>query len=103
MFHEEKTGDRRSVYVRVGTDTVVELALPTSEGSRLAEDMARHGELPHSMTFKVRDLDAAARHVDAVGIDVIERTDDTILLDPKALANALVAFTTRVLPNDPRV
>jgi catechol 2,3-dioxygenase-like lactoylglutathione lyase family enzyme len=102
VFYEETTADRRSAFVKVGTDTVVELARPTSEGSRLAADMARHGELPHSMTFKVRDLDAAARHVDSVGIGIIERTDDTILLDPRALANALVGFTTRVLPNDPR-
>jgi extradiol dioxygenase family protein len=101
-FHEETGDDRRSAFVMVGTETVVELAQPTTAGSRLRHDLAEHGEMPHAITFKVRDLDAAERHVETTGIRVADRAGDTVTLDPDDLFNAVVAFTTRRLPNDPR-
>jgi len=101
-FHEETGPDRRSVFVLVGTETVVELAQPTAGDSRLALDLAEHGEIPHAITFKVSDLDAVKAHAGDVGIGGAERSDDTLVLDPDDMFNAVVAFTTRVLPNDPR-
>jgi catechol 2,3-dioxygenase-like lactoylglutathione lyase family enzyme len=100
-FFEETTDDRTSAYALVGDDTVVEIAQPTTEGSRLARDLAAHGELPHAMTFRVRDLDAARRHVEGIGVRV-EHAGDTITLDPDDMHHAVVAFTTRQLPGDPR-
>ncbi len=102
-FHAETTPDRRSAFVKVGTETVVELAQPTAEGTALAKDLAEHGELPHALTFKVADLEAVTQHLDSVGIGVSERSDDTIVADPADLSNAVVAFTTRQLPGDPRL
>ena len=61
--HEEQSADAESVFVFVGSETVVELARPTTSGSPLAIDLAENGELPHALTFKVRDLEAAERHV----------------------------------------
>jgi extradiol dioxygenase family protein len=100
-FFEETTADRTSVYALVGDDTVVEIAQPTGTDSALARDLAAHGELPHAMTFKVRDLDATIAHVSNVGIG-FTREGDTITLDTGDMHNAVVAFTTRQLPNDPR-
>ena len=101
-FHTETTGDRRSAYVMVGTETVVELAEPLPGDSRLGRDLAAHGALPHAVTFKVADLDAAGRHVAQCGVRVAERTGDTLTLEPADMCNAVVAFTTRLLPGDPR-
>ena len=60
--HGVPRGERRGrdrVYVLVGTDTVVELARPLASGTRLADDLATNGPLPHQATFQVQDLDAA--------------------------------------------
>jgi extradiol dioxygenase family protein len=100
-FFEETTADRHSVFALVGDDTVVEIAQPTDPDSPLARDLAEHGELPYAMTFKVRDLDAAARHIESTGIR-FSREGDTITLDSTDMHNAVVAFTTRQLPGDPR-
>jgi hypothetical protein len=54
------------------------------------------------MTFKVKDLEAAERFVEKTGIRVADRGGETILLDPDDMTGALVAFTSRTLPNDRR-
>jgi catechol 2,3-dioxygenase-like lactoylglutathione lyase family enzyme len=101
-FYEEVGPDRRSAFAMVGTETVVELAQPTSPDSRLGRDLAEHGELPHAITFQVSDLDAVERHLAATGFGIAERSDDSIVVEPADLYNAVVAFTTRSLPDDPR-
>ena len=54
------------------------------------------------MTFKVADLDAVANHLAAAGFGTAERSDDSIVVEPADLFNAVVRFTTRSLPDDPR-
>lgn len=108
VFHRESGPDRESVFVVMGEDVpgreiVIELAKATDPGSRLAADFAAHGEMPHAMTFLVRDLVAAEKHVADCGFSLLdERTDETITVDPADLHNGVVSFTTRRLPNDPR-
>ena len=102
VFHEEETGDRRSAYALVGSETVVELAQPATSDTPLGRDLAEHGELPHAMTFKVGDLDAVERHAGQVGVRVADRAGETVTLEPDDMFGALVAFTTRRLPGDPR-
>jgi catechol 2,3-dioxygenase-like lactoylglutathione lyase family enzyme len=101
-FHEEAGPDRRSAFVLVGTETVVELAQPTSADSRLGRDLAEHGELPHAIVFKVADLDAVESHLATAGFGTAARSDDSIVVEPVDLFNAVVEFTTRSLPDDPR-
>lgn len=101
-FHEEATPTARSAYVMVGEDTVVELAQPTGADSDLARDLAANGELPHSVTWRVLDLDAAERHVEKTGVRVRDRGRETLTLDPRDTIGAVLAFTTRRLPGDPR-
>ena len=101
-FHEESTDDRDSVFVMVGPDIVHELATPKSADSHMGQDLAAHGNMPYSITFQVPALDPVEAHAAGVGVGVFERTDDTVVLDPAQLSNAIIAFTTRRLPNDPR-
>jgi len=103
ILSEETSVDSRHVFVLVGPDTILDLAEPGAGGTRLAIDLAEHGELPHSATFRVRDLAATEKHVTGLGISVAERGADTITLDPADCFGALWAFTERDVPGDPRV
>ena len=47
VFHEESDDVSERAYVLVGTDSVVELARPRASGTRLADDLAANGPLPH--------------------------------------------------------
>jgi catechol 2,3-dioxygenase-like lactoylglutathione lyase family enzyme len=102
VFHSSSAADRDSVFVMVGTDTVVELAKPKSEDSALGQDLVQHGELPHAATFAVSDLDAATRHIEGLGLRVNHVGDETIVLDPAQAFGAVIGFTSASLPNDPR-
>ncbi|MEX1006368.1 MAG: VOC family protein [Acidimicrobiia bacterium] len=102
VIHEASSADAESVFVFVGTETVVELAKPTRSGSLLARDLEQNGELPHAVTFTVRDLDAAERHVEKVGVGIADRSGDAFTLDPADCFNAVYSFTDRVIPGDTR-
>lgn len=82
-----------SVFVRVGEDTVIELARPDDERSRAGRDLARNGEIMHSVTFKVRDLAAARKHLDTCGVRVAERQSDDLVLDPDDCFGAVLRLT----------
>jgi catechol 2,3-dioxygenase-like lactoylglutathione lyase family enzyme len=98
LFHRE--ADR--ALVLVGLDTVLELATSSDPSTPLGRDLAENGELPHQVTFRVRDLDAAVAHATSVGAGVESRTDDTAVLDPATTHGMRIAFTTADLPGDPR-
>ena len=102
IFLEEASATARSAYVLVGLDTVIELAQPLSEGSRLAADLAANGEIPHSATLRVRDLAAAESHIEKVGIRVAERGPDSLTLEPADCFGAVWCFSERDIPGDPR-
>lgn len=90
------TGARES-YVLLG-DTVVAFALPTRPDTLAALDLARHGQVCHSVTFRVRDLAAVRRHLGAQGVGVAAADDDTLLADPADTFGAVLGFTTRPEP-----
>jgi extradiol dioxygenase family protein len=102
VLHEEQSADAESVFAFVGSETVVELARPTTSDSRLAIDLAENGELTHALTFKVRDLEAAERHVEKVGTGIVDRSGDSFTLDPADSFGAIYSFTDRTIPGDPR-
>src|SRR5438874_1106383 len=72
------------------------------ETSRLAADLATNGELPHAASFRVRDLAAAERHVERMGVGVVDRAGDTLTLDPADCFGAVWSFVEQDIPNDPR-
>ncbi|HEX5267396.1 MAG TPA: VOC family protein [Acidimicrobiales bacterium] len=102
VFHEETTETARSAFVLVGPDTVVELAEPRAPDAPLGLDLAANGELPHSVTWRVRDLDAVARHLERIGVGAGERAGETVTIDPADAFGAVLAFTTSRIPGDPR-
>ncbi|HET6966008.1 MAG TPA: VOC family protein [Acidimicrobiales bacterium] len=102
VFHEAEEAGARRAFALVGTDTVIELAEPVSEGSLMARDLAANGEINHSATFRVRDLDRAEEHVARLGIGVLDRGGHSLTLDPDDCFGAVWCFTDRDLPGDPR-
>ena len=102
LFHRGTTETAEHAFVMVGTNTVIELARPITQGSPLERDLADNGEIPHAMTFLVRDLDSAERHVEKLGVRVSERRAGSLVLDPRDTFNAMIGFTDEILPDDPR-
>jgi catechol 2,3-dioxygenase-like lactoylglutathione lyase family enzyme len=85
--------DAGSAFLRVGTQSIVELAAPTGPDSLLSRDIAANGELPHRVTFRVVDLEAAELHCTNIGVRVLERTGSTLALHPDDTFGAVMAFT----------
>jgi catechol 2,3-dioxygenase-like lactoylglutathione lyase family enzyme len=102
LLHEVDDGKARHAYVLVGTDTVVDLAQPLQTGTRLSDDLDRNGQLPHAFTFLVSDLDTACKHLDDVGVPLVEPTASSVLIDPVASLGALIQLTDEPVPGDPR-
>lgn len=103
VFHAETTPEGESLFVSVGTASVVELLRPLSSESRAGRDLADNGELPHACTFTVRDLGQAERHVEKLGIGVVDRGERSFTLDPADAFGAVYTFTDRTVPGDPRI
>lgn len=91
-----------STYVLVGQDTIVELAVPTTEQSLAAKDLLANGDACHAVCFLVHDLDQVAAHLGARGIGIAGRDDETLLAEPADTFGAPFRFTTWRVPGDPR-
>jgi catechol 2,3-dioxygenase-like lactoylglutathione lyase family enzyme len=102
LLHERADDDARHAFFLVGTDTVVDLAEPLRAGTPLHDDLERNGQLPHSFTFLVRDLDAARKHLADVDVPVIDADESTVLIDPAVSLGARIELTSTLLPGDPR-
>lgn len=103
LIHEEESaGRKRSAFVAVGEDTVVELAQPLSTASPEGREMELNGEGIYSVTFATRDLARA----DAFLKSKQQRPDpegaDSISLGKDQAFGMVVKFTERKIPNDPR-
>lgn len=92
-----------ATYVHLA-DGVLEYAVPDA-GTAAAEDLAN--DLPndtyHAITWKVADLERAARHLEANDVRVREQSEDTIITDPATSLGIPWGFTTRLVPGDPRI
>lgn len=97
-IHQETSADARRAWHRLGENTRVELVEPTTEGTVAARDLERNGEIFHSCVFEVRDLDAAAAHLESQGVSLAERYPDRIVVDPESCHGAGFDFTTGRLP-----
>jgi len=92
-----------STYVALA-DGIIEVGIPVDEGSPAMEDWHRHApdDAYHALTWKVRDLDEAARHLEAVGVSVQARTATALVTDPAETLGVAWGFTADLLANDPR-
>lgn len=103
LIHEEESANRkRSAFVAVGEDTVVELAQPLSPASPEGREMEQNGEGVYSLTFKTRDLAKASDFLKSKQLRPEPDGADSIVLGRDQAFGMIVGFTRRALPNDPR-
>lgn len=98
---ENEIHGSHSAFVLVGDDLVVELAEPI-EGGPLQEDMVRFHHGVYSLSFKVRDLEMAASHLERKEVKFHRIEDHTLVSDPATTHGCVMAFTTEAIPGDPR-
>jgi catechol 2,3-dioxygenase-like lactoylglutathione lyase family enzyme len=96
--HEEESAGARRAWFRLGENTRVELVEPTRADSVAARDLERNGEIFHSCVFEVRDLEAAAAHLESQGVAIAEHHPDRIVADPESCHGAVFDFTTGRVP-----
>jgi catechol 2,3-dioxygenase-like lactoylglutathione lyase family enzyme len=102
LFHEHDTpGRKKSAFVAVGEDTVVELAQPTSSNTAEAQDLEKNGEGVHALTFKTRNVARASDFLKSKGMRP-ERDGDSIALGRDQCFGMVIGFSERPLPGDPR-
>ncbi|MEW6297278.1 MAG: VOC family protein [Thermodesulfobacteriota bacterium] len=102
IYEEEIPGRKRSAFVAVGEDTVVELAQPSSPASLEGRDLEQNGEGIHSLIFKTKDLGRARDFLKAKRLQPEPDGADALVLGPDQAFGMVLGFTQRVLPNDPR-
>ena len=103
LVHQEtdRADQTSSAYIAVGEDTIVEVAQPLSSDSLLGKDVAKNGEIVHAVTFKVKDANAAKKYLKRLFV----RTEDReagFVIRPEDAFGAVIGFTERAIPNDPR-
>lgn len=102
-IHEEETASRkRSAFVAVGEDTVVELAQPLSQTSPEGREMESNGEGIYSVTFTTRDLARANAFLKSKQLRPEPDGTESIVLGKDQAFGMVVGFTQRKLPNDQR-
>ncbi|MDA3040345.1 MAG: VOC family protein [Actinomycetota bacterium] len=93
----------RSAYLRVGSDTVIELVEPIDSTCPVSDVLESMGEAVCGVTFLVDDLDRARRHVERFGGPIFGiQGPGRFELDRKASFGALIAFTDRRITGDDR-
>jgi len=86
-------------------DGIFELATPRREGSYTMVDWRRNApeDTYHTLTWKVRDLDRVAGHLEAQHIRILAQDDSTLVTQPEDSIGVPWRFTTDVVPGDTRV
>jgi catechol 2,3-dioxygenase-like lactoylglutathione lyase family enzyme len=102
MSEEESPNRKKSAFVAVGEDTVVELAQPLSSASPESRDMEQNGEGIYSVTFKTKDLRRAEDFLKSKQLRPASDGADSIVLGKDQAFGMVVGFTGRALANDPR-
>jgi catechol 2,3-dioxygenase-like lactoylglutathione lyase family enzyme len=103
LLHESETpGRKRSAYIAVGEDTVVEAAQPLSATSPEGRDLEANGEGVHAVTFKTLNLKRASEFLKSKRQRIESESADTLVLDTSDTFGMVVSFTDRAVPNDPR-
>jgi catechol 2,3-dioxygenase-like lactoylglutathione lyase family enzyme len=104
IFHEGATasGERVSRFVLFGSETVIELSQPLTSDGRMSADLVANGEILHSVTVRVLDLERAVSHLDDCRIGLVERSEAHVVLDPEKTFGAVLSLTVAGIPEDPR-
>ena len=85
-------------------DGVIEVGQPLEDGSPAMEDWQRHApdDAYHALTWKVRDLDRAAAHLEASGVRVRSRSGTALITDPATSLGVAWGFSSELVPGDHR-
>jgi hypothetical protein len=104
VFHEGRDADRgtSASYVHLA-DAVIQIAVPDA-GTEASLDLESQapGDSYHAITWKVVDLDRAARGLESKGVRIRQRSDETFITDPATSLGIPFGFTTQGIPGDPR-
>lgn len=102
-IHEHESPDRkRSAFVAIGEDTVVELAQPISSNSAEARDLEKNGEGVHALTFKTRNLAKATDFLKSKQLKPEADGASAVALGREQAFGMVIGFTERPIPGDPR-
>lgn len=103
LIHEEEVaGRRKSAFVAIGQDSVVEIAQPLGTASAEALDLERNGEGIHALTFKTRSLQRAGEFLRDKKLQPAADAAGSIVLGADQAFGMVIGFTERAIPNDPR-
>jgi len=103
LLHESETaGRKRSAFIAVGEDTVIEAAQPLTASSPEGRDLELNGEGVHAVTFKTLNLKRASEFLQSKGQRIESVSADTLVLNTTDTFGMVVGFTDRAIPNDPR-
>jgi hypothetical protein len=83
--------------------SILEYAVPDI-GTAAHADWAKGApnDTYHAITWKVADLERAARHLEREGVRIEMRSEGTIVTDPVTSLGVPWGFTDRLTPGDPR-
>jgi extradiol dioxygenase family protein len=102
-IHEhESSGRKRSAFIAIGEDTVVELAQPTSSNTAEARDLEKNGEGVHALTFKTRNLARATDFLKSKQLKPEADGASAVALGREQAFGMVIGFTERPIPGDPR-
>jgi catechol 2,3-dioxygenase-like lactoylglutathione lyase family enzyme len=102
IHEEEISGRKRSTFVALGEDTVLELAQPLTAGTLEAQDLERNGEGVHALIFQTRNAPRAAEFLKSKGMKPAADGVGSIVLGPDQAFGMVMGFTEHTVPNDPR-
>ena len=103
LIHEQEiAGSRKSAFIAVGEDTVVEAAQPLSATSPEGRDLEQNGDSIYGVTFKTRNLKRAADFLRSRKQRIETQSADSLALNKDDTFGMVVGFTERAIPNDPR-
>ncbi len=103
LLHEaEAAGRKRSAFVAVGEDSVVELTQPLTSDSAEARDMEKNGEGIHALVFKTKNLKNAGDFLRSHNLRPETDASGNLILSADQAFGMVIGFTDRTIPNDPR-
>ncbi|MGH8336455.1 MAG: VOC family protein, partial [Gammaproteobacteria bacterium] len=102
LIHEDETAAKKSAYVVVSEDSIVELAQPLSTSSPEGRDLEKNGEGLFAMTFQSKDLSRAQEFLKSKGMAPAAEGKHGIAVGMDQAFGMTVGFTDQPVPGDPR-
>jgi catechol 2,3-dioxygenase-like lactoylglutathione lyase family enzyme len=102
LIHEEESATKKSAFVVVSEDSIVELAQPLSTSTSEGRDLEKNGEGLFAMTFQSKDLGRAQEFLKSKGMAPVAEGKHGITLGADQAFGMTVGFADQPVPGDPR-